>query len=133
MSLGEQPPAPVERIVFVAAMTESVLLGAATHLVESGVRELDDVERVRDLDRVRQRVVERLAIRPRQIQRRPPDVVPPRLWLAVDPCRRRLGCATLDNIEELARPGDLLGPVPQRTGKCYYRDQYGNRFIADCR
>ena len=26
----------------------------------------------------------------------------------------------------------LLGPAPQ-TGKCYYRDQYGNRFIADCR
>lgn len=26
----------------------------------------------------------------------------------------------------------LLGPVPQRAGKCYYRDQYGNRFIADC-
>lgn len=26
----------------------------------------------------------------------------------------------------------LLGPAPQR-GKCYYRDQYGNRFIADCR
>ena len=26
----------------------------------------------------------------------------------------------------------LIGPVPQRSGKCYYRDQYGNRFIADC-
>lgn len=26
----------------------------------------------------------------------------------------------------------LIGPAPQ-TGKCYYRDQYGNRFIADCR
>ena len=26
----------------------------------------------------------------------------------------------------------LLGPAPQ-SGKCYYRDQYGNRFIADCR
>lgn len=26
----------------------------------------------------------------------------------------------------------LLGPVPQRAGKCYYRDQNGNRFIADC-
>lgn len=25
----------------------------------------------------------------------------------------------------------LIGPAPQ-TGKCYYRDQYGNRFIADC-
>lgn len=25
----------------------------------------------------------------------------------------------------------LLGPAPQQ-GKCYYRDQYGNRFIADC-
>ena len=26
----------------------------------------------------------------------------------------------------------LLGPVPQRSGKCYYRDQYGNRYIANC-
>lgn len=26
----------------------------------------------------------------------------------------------------------LLGPVPQRAGKCYYRDQNGNRFIANC-
>lgn len=25
----------------------------------------------------------------------------------------------------------LIGPAPQR-GKCYYRDQYGQRFIADC-
>jgi streptogramin lyase len=25
----------------------------------------------------------------------------------------------------------LLGPAPQ-SGKCYYRDQYGNRFIANC-
>jgi outer membrane lipoprotein SlyB len=25
----------------------------------------------------------------------------------------------------------LIGPAPQR-GKCYYRDQNGNRFIADC-
>lgn len=25
----------------------------------------------------------------------------------------------------------LLGPAPQ-AGKCYYRDQYGNRYIAAC-
>jgi outer membrane lipoprotein SlyB len=25
----------------------------------------------------------------------------------------------------------LIGPAPQ-SGKCYYRDQYGNTFIADC-
>lgn len=25
----------------------------------------------------------------------------------------------------------LIGPAPQ-SGKCYYRDEYGNRFIADC-
>jgi outer membrane lipoprotein SlyB len=25
----------------------------------------------------------------------------------------------------------LIGPAPQR-GKCYYRDQNGQRFIADC-
>ena len=26
----------------------------------------------------------------------------------------------------------LIGPVPQQRGKCYYRDQNGNKFIADC-
>lgn len=26
----------------------------------------------------------------------------------------------------------LIGPVPQQRGRCYYRDQNGNRFIADC-
>ncbi len=25
----------------------------------------------------------------------------------------------------------LIGPAPQ-SGKCYYRDQYGQRYIADC-
>jgi outer membrane lipoprotein SlyB len=25
----------------------------------------------------------------------------------------------------------LIGPAPTQ-GKCYYRDQYGKRFIADC-
>ena len=25
----------------------------------------------------------------------------------------------------------LVGPAPQQ-GKCYYRDQYGQRFIANC-
>jgi hypothetical protein len=25
----------------------------------------------------------------------------------------------------------LIGPAPQ-SGKCYYRDQYGNRYIANC-
>lgn len=25
----------------------------------------------------------------------------------------------------------LIGPAPQR-GQCYYRDQNGNRFVADC-
>ena len=26
----------------------------------------------------------------------------------------------------------LIGPAPQ-SGKCYYRDQYGNKYIAACR
>ncbi|WP_374370785.1 glycine zipper 2TM domain-containing protein [Tabrizicola sp.] len=25
----------------------------------------------------------------------------------------------------------LIGPAPQ-SGKCYYRDQYGNKYIANC-
>jgi outer membrane lipoprotein SlyB len=25
----------------------------------------------------------------------------------------------------------LIGPAPE-SGKCYYRDQYGNRYIANC-
>jgi hypothetical protein len=47
----------------VASVTEGVLLHAPAALVELGVGVLDDVERVRDLLRVRERVGEGLAVR----------------------------------------------------------------------
>ena len=49
VALGEQPPAPVERVVLVAAVAEGLLLDPAAHVVEAGVGQLDHVERVRDL------------------------------------------------------------------------------------
>ncbi len=103
----EQPPRPIERIFLVASMSEGVLLDPAAHVIVAGVRELDQLERVRDLHGVGQRVVERLAIRTRQIQRSPLDAIPPRLVAVLEPARRRLRAAPLDHIDQLRPRGDI--------------------------
>lgn len=64
----QQPAGAVERIVAAAAMTQRVVLDAAADLVEDTVRELDQMERVRDLGGVREHRVEHAAIRTRQIK-----------------------------------------------------------------
>lgn len=88
-------------------VTERLLLDPSAHVVEARVRQLDDVERVRDLGGVGERVVERLAVRPRQVQRCPGDVGPPRLGAGLNPLRRGLRRAALDHIEQLRRRGDI--------------------------
>ena len=61
--LEQQPPYPIQRVVFGAASAGGLVLDASAHLVDGAVGELDDMERVGDLDRFGQRVGERLAVR----------------------------------------------------------------------
>src|SRR3546814_17285728 len=79
------------------------------------------MKRVSDLGRVGQRVVEGLAIRARQVQRRRLDAIPPGLRAGGEPVRGRLRAAALDNIEELRWPSDINNrrhprPVAPRPG-----------------
>jgi hypothetical protein len=60
---GQQPAAPVERIVLAAAMTHG-LVDAATDLVELGVGQPQEMKRVGDLDGVGQHRVEHGPIGP---------------------------------------------------------------------
>src|SRR3546814_8349373 len=91
----------------VAAVAWRVVLDPVPDLVEARVRELDHMKRVSDLGRVGQRVVEGLAIRARQVQRRRLDAIPPGLRAGGEPVRRRLRAAALDNIEELRWPIEI--------------------------
>ena len=63
IGFGQQPSAPIERVVFAAPMTARLVLHAAAALVEFVVREFHNVERIRDLDSVRQHRVEHQPIR----------------------------------------------------------------------
>src|SRR5205807_4919650 len=85
VGLGEQASAPIQRIGLAAAMTEGLVLDPAAALVELLVRELHQMERIRDLNRVGQHRVEHRPIRTRQIQRRPLDVRPPLVAACCEP------------------------------------------------
>jgi hypothetical protein len=61
---GQQPPRPVERVVFAATMPEGLILDPASDPVETLVGEVDEMERISDLDRVGQDRVEHFAVRP---------------------------------------------------------------------
>ena len=64
--LEQQPPCPVEVVVGGASSAGGLVGDAAPHVVDGRVGELDDMERVRDLDGVGHGVAERLAVGPRQ-------------------------------------------------------------------
>lgn len=55
---GQKSPGPVKRIVFVASMPERVVLNATANLVKDPVGELDQMERISNLDRVGKHRVE---------------------------------------------------------------------------
>ena len=73
VGLGQQATAAVERVGLAAAMAERLVLHPAAHLVELGVGQLDEMERIGDLGGVGQHRVEHRPIRPGQIERRPLD------------------------------------------------------------
>jgi hypothetical protein len=82
-------------------MTEGLVLDPSATLVELLVRELDQMERILDLNRVGQHRVEHRPIRTPQIQRRVRDVRPPLVAAFGEPPGRLHTTATRDNIEQL--------------------------------
>ncbi len=112
-----------EWIITPAAVSEGLVLDTASALIERGVRELHDVERVSNLGGIGEHRVEHGAIRRRQIQRGPLDLVPPRLVACGEPATWLHSGAAGHDVEELAaahiddlsRP--LLGAEPANAGE----------------
>jgi hypothetical protein len=79
VGFGQQPSAPIQRVVFAVPMPDRFVLDAAAALIELVVREFHDMERVCDLDRVGHHRVEHHPIRARPIERRPFNLGEPRV------------------------------------------------------
>lgn len=80
-------------------MTECLLLGTASHVIETRVGQLDHMERVRDQCRRREAVTERLAVGPRQVDHAPADGIAPRLGAGLEPIGGGLGRSALHDVE----------------------------------
>ena len=106
MGDGHQLADPIERVGLAASMPAGLVLHAAAGLVEHEVGEFHHVERIGDLDGVREHRVEHRPIRSRQIQRRPLDRLAPLDGLLSEPRARRCGVSTRHDVEELAA-GDV--------------------------
>ncbi len=63
MSRNEQPPHPIERVLFAAAMPQGVVLDPAAHLVDAVVAQTDHMKRISDLPSVWQRHIETATVR----------------------------------------------------------------------
>gem|GEM_PF-1565538 len=110
ISLGEQPAAPIQRVGLVASVTEGVVLHPSPALIQLLVRELHHMERVRDLNRVRQHRVEHQPVRAPQVEGCELDPITPLLRSLLEPLARPRSVATLDHVEQLASAGaDDLG------------------------
>ena len=99
-------------------MTEGLVLDPAADLVERGVAQPDDMERVRDLVRVGYGGVERGPIGPREVQHRPADLLAPARRPPKQPPCGPISGAARHYVEQLA-PADVddaggpgLGPEP---------------------
>jgi site-specific DNA-cytosine methylase len=74
----QQPPDPIQGVVFAAAVAEGVVLDSAADLVDAVVGEADHMERIRDLPGAGQRAVEGGAVRAGEVQDVPSDVLAPK-------------------------------------------------------
>ncbi len=68
MSFGQQPAAPVQRVVLVAPVADRFVLHPPTTLIDLGVGVFVHVKRVRDLGDMAEAVLEGLAVRARHVQ-----------------------------------------------------------------
>ena len=83
------------------AVSESLVPHAASALVQRHVREMHEVIRIGDLNRVREHRVEHDPVRGRQIQRRPTHPVTTPGWSGSEPRTHRAHLASGNNIEQL--------------------------------
>lgn len=98
----EPPTGPVERIILAASVTERLVLDASSALIEGPVRQLDNMERVRNLGGVGEHRVEHRAIAGRQIERRPLDPVAPSIVTCGEPAARLGSISPGHDVEELS-------------------------------
>ncbi len=104
MRLGKQSAGPVERVRLAAPVTEGLVLDPPAALI--GVGELHEMERIGDLGGVGDHRVEHRPVRAGQIERRPTDLLEPRVAALGEPSARLGGAATRNNIEQPAG-GDI--------------------------
>ena len=143
VSAGKEPAGAVERVVFVAPVSEGLVLDPAADLVESSVRELHQMERVSDLHSVREHRRERQAPRPDRSRvarliassqawsrlanqaQAPPEDLP---GITSRSCPRRTSTIEVDHARVRQRPsrannrdrvrhGTKRGPGPDRPGR----------------
>ncbi len=120
MRLGQQAPGPVEGVVLAAPVAQGLVLHPPAALVELGVGQLDEVERVGHLGDVAKGVLEGLAVGPGDVEYAEADGGPPRLRPGLEPGARRGRRAAGDDIEQVHLAGahvhnrgaPLPGPPP---------------------
>ena len=85
-AVTEQAADFVERVVFVAAVTQRILLNAAADLVDDLGPEPDNVEGIQDADGVGQFVADRVGISAERVQRGLLNLPGEPIRLALQPC-----------------------------------------------
>jgi hypothetical protein len=84
-AVPQQPADLVERVVGVTAVAELFPLHAAPDLIHDGGAELHDMERVQHLDRVRERVAQRVGVAAERVEGGVLDPGPEGLVLSIEP------------------------------------------------
>ncbi len=106
-----------------ATSTEGVLLDAAADLVDDLHPQRGDVKGIQHVRGVGQMRAQRVEVAAERVQRRDPDLLPPRLGSRGEPVAVHAAGAALHDLEQPGRPartqpdhaGGVLG-VPQRVG-----------------
>ena len=106
----------LQRVVLVAAVFERLVVDPAAGLIQLLAAEPHQVKRIRDLGRVGQHRVEHRPVGAGHVQRRPLDLVAPRLITLGQPAGRRSRVTAFYDVEQLPgshvhdRGGPALGP-----------------------
>jgi hypothetical protein len=99
-AVPEEPADLVERVVFVAAAAQRVLLHPPTDFIDYLSSEPDHMERVEDRHHVREAVLNRVGVAAERIQGGVVDAIDERLGLVLQPCLVHTSGAAHNRIEQ---------------------------------